>query len=174
MSDELLDLVNENDEVIGTVWKSEAHKDPTKIHREVALVVFDKKGRVLLQQRSMEKEVDPGEWKVTSAGHVGSGEDPKVAIERETYEELGLKVKPIFFLKRFVISKGRESRFFWAYYAIISKVPKLKLDLVEVMDARWVDIKEIPNFAKKNNYSLESNSHQFLTKVARHLKLIDK
>ena len=53
--DELLDLVNEKDEVIGEVWKSVAHKDPTKIHREVAIVVFNNKSEVLLQQRSFKK-----------------------------------------------------------------------------------------------------------------------
>ena len=41
--DELLDLVNEDDEVIGTVWKSKAHKDPSKIHREVAIVIVNNK-----------------------------------------------------------------------------------------------------------------------------------
>ena len=51
-NDELLDLVNEKDVVIGTVLKSEAHKDPTKIHRQVDLVIFNDKGEVLLQQRS--------------------------------------------------------------------------------------------------------------------------
>lgn len=174
MSDELLDLVNEKDEVIGTVWKSEAHKDPTKIHREVALIIFDTKGGALLQQRSMNKEVEPGQWKITAAGHVGSGEDPKRAIVRETYEELGIKVNPVFFGKRFVSYRDKESRFFWTYYAIISRAPKLKLDLIEVMDARWVNIKDIKKFAKENSYSLKSNSHKFLMEVARHLKLDTK
>ena len=89
--DELLDLVNEKDEVIGEVWTSVAHKDPTKIHREVAIVVFNNKSEVLLQQRSFKKSHDPGEWKLTAAGHVGKGEDPKDAAIRELEEELGLK-----------------------------------------------------------------------------------
>src|SRR3989344_5920035 len=95
--DELLDLVNEEDEVIGTVWRSEAHKNPSKIHREIAVAVFNHKGEVLIQQRSMKKTNDPGEWKITAAGHVASGENPKDSAEREVLEELGIKVKPILF-----------------------------------------------------------------------------
>lgn len=65
--DELLDLVNENDEITGTVWKSEVHRNPYLIHREVAIAVFNEKGEILLQQRSLKKENSPGEWKITAA-----------------------------------------------------------------------------------------------------------
>jgi isopentenyldiphosphate isomerase len=91
-SDELLDLVNENDEVVGSVWKSEAHKDNRLTHREVAVALFTKNGEVLLQQRSMKKETGKGEWKVSVAGHVAFGEDPEKAAEREVFEELGIKI----------------------------------------------------------------------------------
>lgn len=93
-NDELLDLVNEKDEVIGEVWKSEAHRDPAKFHREVAIVVFNNKREVLLQQRSFKKSHDPGQWKITAAGHVGKGEKPEDAVKRELEEELGLKIVP--------------------------------------------------------------------------------
>ena len=88
--DELLDLVNEKDEIIGEVWKSEAHKNPSKIHREVVIAVFNKKGDVLLQKRSINKEYHPGRWAIT-AGHVGKGEVPGDAAKRELFEELGWK-----------------------------------------------------------------------------------
>ena len=109
--DELLDLVNEKDEVIGEVWKSVAHKDPTKIHREVAIVVFNNKSEVLLQQRSFKKSHDPGEWKLTAAGHVGKGEDPKDAAIRELEEELGLKTTLKYFGKKFLTYKKRKRGF---------------------------------------------------------------
>ncbi len=105
--DELLDLVDKNDRVIGTVWKSEAHKDPSVIHREVAIVVFNKKGEVLIQQRSMNKKNDPGAWKITAAGHVGQGEDPKKAAEREVYEELGINIEANFLKKTFKKRVGK-------------------------------------------------------------------
>ena len=85
--DELLDLVNEKDEVIGEVWKSEANSNPKLIHREILVYVFDDQNRMLLQQRSFTKKVYPGQWAETCAGHIGKGEKPKIAAYRELSEE---------------------------------------------------------------------------------------
>ena len=166
-----MDLVNEKDEVIGTVWKSEAHKDPTKIHREVAIAVFNEKGEVLLQQRSMKKLTGRGEWKITAAGHVGRGEDPQKAVVREAEEELGLKIVPKYFGKKFVIRGDKEARFFWIYYSIVKNHPSLKLDEDEVMDARWVKLDKLEEFAIKNDYDLLGNSHKIIVELKKKLKL---
>lgn len=170
-NDELLDLVDENDQVIGTVWKSEAHQNPKLLHREVAIAVFNKKGQVLLQQRSMKKTNDPGEWKMTAAGHIGAGEDPEVAVKREVFEELGIKIKPVYFKKHFHTYKDKEARFFWVYYAIVTKNPTLKLDEEEVMDAKWVDVRYLEKFSKRNTYSLDSTSHKTICEIAKKLEI---
>ena len=49
MADELLDLVNEDDDIIGEVWKSTAHKDPKLIHREISVIISYTKNKVLFQ-----------------------------------------------------------------------------------------------------------------------------
>ena len=169
MTDELLDLVDKNDQVIGTVWKSEAHGDPTKIHREVAIAVFNDKEEVLLQRRSMKKRNDPGRWTITAAGHVGKGEDPKIASVREVKEELGLDVKPVFFGKYFMKYKDKESRFFWIYYARVKGKARLRLDKSEVMDARWVDLGNIEEFAQNNDYPIKGESHKILMEMKKSL-----
>lgn len=168
-NDELLDLVNKKDEVTGKVWKSEAHKNPLKIHREVAIVVFNERGEVLIQQRSLFKKNDPGEWKISSAGHVGRGEEPKHAVERELFEELGIKVEAIFyqkiFRKRLEEIGSRESRFFYIYYAIVKGIPKLKLDRNEVEDALWIKPNELKLFAKDNAWNLKGLSHKIIMEL---------
>ena len=143
--DELLDLVNEKDEVIGTVWKSEAHKDPSKIHREVAVLLFDKKGRVLIQQRSYQKEFHPGKWMVAVAGHIRFHEKPIDAANRETQEELGLKLDLKYYGKEFDRSKN-ETRFFWVYYAILEGNEKIKIDKDETEVFRWISFKDVSNY----------------------------
>jgi len=168
--DELLDLVDENDRVIGTVWKSKAHQNPKLFHREVAIAVFTKAGKVLLQQRSMNKVNDPGAWKVSAAGHAGAGENPKQAIAREVKEELGLEVKPIYFNKDFTTYKNKESRFTWMYYSVLDKETSLRFDKEEVMDAKWVDINALEEFAKNNDYSLNSTSHKMIMELKDFLK----
>lgn len=93
--DELLDLVDESDNVIGEVLKSKANRDPKLIHREVAHAIFTQDKKILLQKRSPSKVLDPGQWEVCS-GHVVKGEEPLDAAARELEEELGLKLKSAF------------------------------------------------------------------------------
>jgi len=112
------------DEVVGTVRRSEAHKDSSKIHREVAILLFTKDGRVLLEERSFKKDHEPGAWRIP-AGHILSGEDPENMAKKEVFEELGIKINPVFYGKKFSISEGRESRFFWIYYAILNENIKI-------------------------------------------------
>ena len=82
--DELLDLVNEKDEVIGTMPKSEAHKNGT-LHRIAVIYVENTNGEILVQNR-----VD-GYLDHSSAGHVDPGESYEEAAKRELGEELGIK-----------------------------------------------------------------------------------
>ena len=164
--DELLDLVDGNDNVIGEVWKSEAHSDPSKIHREIAIAVFNQKGEVLIQQRSLKKKTGPGEWKVSAAGHVEAGEDPKKACVREVKEELGIRVDPIYFTKSFVEdSKHNESKFYWIYYAIVTDTPDLLLDDDEVADVKWIRPEDLIKFSKENDWDIQSTSHKMIMDI---------
>jgi isopentenyl-diphosphate delta-isomerase len=172
MADEILDQVDKDDNVIGTVWKSKAHGNPDIIHREIAFVIFDKQGNVLLQQRSAGKTNDPLAWKLTVAGHVGAGEEPQSAATRELKEELGFVAKPIYFNKTYISQqKFNESRFFYVYYSLVGKLPKLVLNYYEVADAKWVKISDLDEFAKNNSYDLDGWSHKTIIEIARYLKI---
>ena len=52
------------------------------------------KYEVLLQKRSMQKDSNPGEYDVSAAGHVASGDTALNTAVREIKEELGLTVAP--------------------------------------------------------------------------------
>jgi 16S rRNA (adenine1518-N6/adenine1519-N6)-dimethyltransferase len=88
--DEIFDLVNLRDQVIGRVRRQAAHRDPTLVHRSVQVMVFDSSGkRVLLQRRSRMKDLFPGCYCASASGHVASGETYAETAIRETEEELG-------------------------------------------------------------------------------------
>lgn len=112
--DELLDLVNKNDEVVGEVWKSQANSDPGLIHREILVYIFDKHKRLLMQQRSFTKKIYPGKWAETCAGHVMKGEKPEMAAVRELSEEMGLKIDLEFVEKR-LIELDNETHFAYCF-----------------------------------------------------------
>ncbi len=91
-SGEMFDVVDENDQVTGQETRGEVHARKL-IHRAVHVFVFNKRGDLLLQQRSMLKDVHPGVWDSSVSGHLDSGEDYAAACVRELDEEMGIRVE---------------------------------------------------------------------------------
>ncbi len=91
--DELFDLVNEHDEVIGTVRRGDAHRDPSQLHRSVQILVVTSAGCIVLQRRSMAKDLFPGYYCASASGHVISGDDYLRTAHRELREELGIRAE---------------------------------------------------------------------------------
>lgn len=115
MSDEIFDIVNERDEVIGQAPRKEVHARGLW-HRAVHVLVFNKRGEVFLQKRSMLKDTAKGKWDSSSSGHVDTGENYDACAVRELREEIGLSVVQT--PKRlFKIDACRETgwEFCWVY-----------------------------------------------------------
>jgi len=91
-SGEIFDVVDENDQVTGRMTRGEVHARKL-LHRAVHVFVFNKKGELLLQQRSMYKDAHPGVWDSSVSGHLDSGEDYAAAAVRELDEEMGIRVE---------------------------------------------------------------------------------
>jgi len=87
--DELFDVVDENDCVVGQASRAEVHRKKL-LHRAVHILVFDTRGSVVLQKRSMAKDTCPGLLSTSCAGHVDAGETYDAAAVRELGEELGV------------------------------------------------------------------------------------
>lgn len=90
---ELFDLVNERDEVIGVVRRGDAHRNPALLHRSVQILVVDSAGRILLQWRSLAKDLFPGYYCASASGHVAAGDDYLTTARRELGEELGIEAE---------------------------------------------------------------------------------
>lgn len=115
--EELFDLVNENDEVIGEVRRAVANSDPSMFHRAVVIYVFNKKGELFLQKRSQTKDIEPGIWSVSASGHVARGDTYEQTAMRELEEELGIRTT-MKFIKKCVILSERETEINSVYQAI--------------------------------------------------------
>ncbi len=89
---EIFDVVDENDQVIGRKTRGEVHAEKL-LHRAVHVFVYNKRGDLLLQQRSMFKDAHPGVWDSSVSGHLDSGEDYPAAAIREMDEEMGIRVE---------------------------------------------------------------------------------
>lgn len=95
-SEELVDIVNEKNEVVGKAKRGEAHSKG-HIHRALSVLIIHSEGKVLLQQRSKHTKVHPLSWDLSISEHVLSGESYEDAGKRSVKEELGVEVevKPV-------------------------------------------------------------------------------
>ena len=91
MTEEIFDVVNERDEVIGQRSRNEVHRLGL-MHRAVHVLVFNSAGLVFLQKRSLSKDRQPGLWDSSASGHVDTGEDYDACAVRELGEEIGLQL----------------------------------------------------------------------------------
>jgi isopentenyl-diphosphate delta-isomerase len=91
MADVMLDLVNENDEIIGQALRSEIHDKGLK-HREVHVWFITPDKRIIFQKRAANKETWPNMLDATAGGHVELGMDYDQAALAEVSEETGLNV----------------------------------------------------------------------------------
>jgi len=90
MSVEYFDVVNERDEVIDRRSRPDVHRLGLR-HRAVHVLVFNKRGELFLQKRSMRKDCFPGTWDSSASGHLDCGEGYDACARRELREEIGLE-----------------------------------------------------------------------------------
>ena len=115
MAEEIFDLVNDRDEVIGQRTRSEVHRLGLK-HRAVHVFVFNDRGELFLQKRSLLKDNHPGVWDSSASGHLDTGEDYDACAVRELGEEIGLfvNVPPVRLFKVTACHETGEE-FVWLY-----------------------------------------------------------
>lgn len=88
--DEIFDVCDENDRVIGQARRADVHAQKL-LHRAVHIWVFLPDGRLVTQRRSASKDEYPLALTSSASGHLDSGEDYHTAAARELGEELGLR-----------------------------------------------------------------------------------
>ena len=88
-------MVDADDRVLRTVSRAEMRAQRLR-HRAVFIAVMGSDGRLLIHQRSFEKDLWPGRWDLAVGGVVASGESYAVAAVRELAEEVGVTgVEPV-------------------------------------------------------------------------------
>lgn len=88
--DEYLDLVDNNDQVIGRKLRSEIYKDGLSNFRVVNVFLVNAEGKLWIPRRTKEKRIFPLCLDVSMGGHVESGETYDQSFKRELLEELNI------------------------------------------------------------------------------------
>lgn len=113
---EMFVVVDKDDKIIGYKTRYQCHHDKNLIHRTVGVLIYDDKGRILLQKRSLTKDMEPGKWGISSAGHITNGQEAEAAVYRELKEELGIDL-PVKFFKKFIVADKQETEMAYLYKA---------------------------------------------------------
>lgn len=113
---EIFDVVDENDCVIGQATRAEVHRKKL-FHRAVHILVFDADGNVILQKRSLAKDTAPGLLSTSCAGHVDAGETYDSAAFRELEEELGIPPREAKNLK-FLFAMPPQEQLGWEFIRV--------------------------------------------------------
>lgn len=94
-NDELLDLVDENDRVIGNKKRSEIYREGLSNFRVVNAFLENSRGELLILRRSATQRLFPLSLDMSMGGHVSSGESYEDALRRELKEELDLNLDSV-------------------------------------------------------------------------------
>ena len=173
--DELIDIVDESGCVTGeVVLKSNAHRLGLW-HLCIDIWLYTSSNEILIQKRAGNKDVFPGFWDVSVAGHVGAGESPLNAAHRELKEELGINIKHKdlsyigYYKTDFKHSEQLIDREF--HHVYIAELKETIDDLV--LQAEEVsEIKLLPIIKFKNQYFDMMNMEEFVPYSNTYLKMI--
>jgi isopentenyl-diphosphate delta-isomerase type 1 len=157
MGDELVDICDENNNLLGfSKLKSEAHKTGLW-HRAAHIWIYNSKGEIILQLRAKDKSVFPDVWDVSCAGHVTAGEEPIISAIRELEEEIGITVKKkeLKFFKIIKIDvifrKMKNKEFYYVFFLKFDgDIKKLKLQDEEVQEIKFISIDKLKQELKEN------------------------
>jgi isopentenyl-diphosphate delta-isomerase len=175
LMDELCIVLDWNDRVIGSASKKTCHLrtniNKGLLHRAFSVFLFDRQGKLLLQQRADEKITFPGMWTNTCCSHplaipseLGHGLESSVkgvkrAAQRKLDQELGIKkdslpLEHFDFLTRIhyvAPSTGAWGEHEIDYILFIKANPVLHVNPNEVKDTKYVSKAELKEMFKDKN-----------------------
>lgn len=138
---ELFPIVNEQGEVTGSATRAECHSGSMLLHPVVHLHIFDTQGRLYLQRRSLNKDIQPGKWDTAVGGHIDYGESVKEALRREVREELGItQFNPIHNFT-YLFQSRIERELVYSYRTIYEG--DIKIDPIEIDEGRYWSFDDI-------------------------------
>lgn len=151
-------LTNEQGAPIGCARRTVCHGNTALLHAVVHVFVIDEDGRIFLQKRAMNKDIQPGKWDTSVGGHVDPGETYDTAAWREMQEELGIQPEELTKAYNYIWFSEVESEFVTTYSAQYSGT--CRIDPSEIDEGRWWNREEIRNTLKAGTFT-PNFEHEF-------------
>lgn len=144
--DEVFEVFNEKNQLVGTAPRSEVHKKGL-IHRGANVFLMNSEGRIFLHKRSENKDTLPGHWGMSMGEHLKPGETFEQAAVRGLKEELGVMKVKLTLLRGpkylpYTYSDGKIDNEFDALF-LAETGEKLVLDKEEIAEGKFFTEEEI-------------------------------
>lgn len=136
-TEEMLDVVDQDDVVIRQETRSRVHKQQL-MHRATHIILCDSENRVFLQLRSKSKDTNPGLWDTSAAGHVDAGEAYLACAVRELHEELGVTLEPQDLTQVGQMSPSAQNGFEFVRIYLARSDQAVTLEPGEIDDGKWL------------------------------------
>ncbi len=163
MVEELVIQIDENDNQIGLRTRRDFHKYDI-YHRSAVLLLFNKKGELLLQKRGGKKKWFPNMYDFSVAGTVGN-ETYEQCMKRETKEELGIEVAFEMLFK--MLPWEKDDKVSHAVF-VATTDQDLVLDEEEMDSVRWISLEKLEEEIGQNP---EQFTPQLFVGLGKYLKL---
>jgi isopentenyl-diphosphate Delta-isomerase len=151
MEEELVILVDEQDNEIGLMPKTEAHKKAL-LHRAISIFIFNPNGEWLLQRRALTKYHSAGMWTNTCCTHPLPNETNIDAANRRLRHEMGIQcpLKEIFSFtyKEALDNELTEHEYDHVFIGITNNIPRI--NLAEVADYKYVKYNDLCQDVERN------------------------
>jgi isopentenyl-diphosphate delta-isomerase len=144
MPDELFDVVNEQDIVLGQEMRSVVHQRGLW-HRGVHVLLFTHEGKLLVQQRSKDRPHAPLALDCSVSEHVKAGEDYYSAAIRGLQEEMGVEGIDIQPVVKFKMNYGPNDNEISELYRGAVDPANVKFDPVEVERIDYYELAGLQN-----------------------------
>ncbi len=140
--DELIDIVDQHDNIVSTMWRSEASAQKIQYRRIVLAFLVDPEGNFCLLRRSAYKTY-PLHLALVGGG-VKSGESYEQAFKREVKEEANLDVNKYSYKELGYVKpvEGEDHLFFQKIYEIKVSDQKIGYNPEDFCEYRWITAQE--------------------------------
>jgi isopentenyldiphosphate isomerase len=149
-ANEIVAIVDAHNREIGAVPRREM-RAKNLLHRSTYILVFNARGEVYVQKRTMTKDVFPGYYDPATGGVVLAGESYEQGAIRELAEEMGIRNTPLTWLFDFYFADDR-TRVWGGAFSCIYDGP-LTLQKEEVESVSLMTIDEILRRAEREQFT---------------------
>jgi len=168
---EYLDIVNENDILIGKASREECHKNKTLIHRGTNIYIFksDKLDYILRVKRSAHVDTEAGKWTIVVGEHNKIGEDYDSSAKRCLKEELGIKGINIIKISKVLRRMKNQTEIHQNYIAIYEgNINEFTLNTDELVKAEFIKLDKLKKDIKRNKAKYFSYIESALEEIVKY------